>query len=66
MTTPAPLPNELLSVKDAATRLGISPRTVYTHVTSGRLPHYRIGRRYLFDPAELDRYLLASHRPAKF
>jgi len=34
----------LLSVEDAATHLGVSPRWVYTQVRSGRLPAMLIAR----------------------
>lgn len=53
-----------LTLKDAARRLGVSPHTlrawsVYQH----RLPFFRVGRRLLFAPADLEAFL-ALHRVA--
>lgn len=35
---------KLLSVKEAANRLGVSPSLVYQWCTEKRLPHIRLGR----------------------
>ncbi len=41
MSTTTP---KLLSVKEAANRLGVSPSLVYQWCTEKRLPHIRLGR----------------------
>ncbi|MDG2114136.1 MAG: helix-turn-helix domain-containing protein [Actinomycetota bacterium] len=35
---------EWLSTKEAARRLGITPRTLYRFIDAGELPAYRMGR----------------------
>jgi excisionase family DNA binding protein len=40
-TTSLPI---LLSVRDAADRLGVSTKTIRRWIASGELPHYRLGR----------------------
>jgi excisionase family DNA binding protein len=43
----------LLSVVEAATRLGISKWTLISWMGKGRVPYVRLGRRVLFDPQDL-------------
>jgi excisionase family DNA binding protein len=57
---------ENLSLRHAARRLGVSQHTlrswaVYQH----RLPFFRIGRRILFAPADLDGFLSQHRVPAR-
>jgi excisionase family DNA binding protein len=40
-TTSLPI---LLSVRDAADRLGVSTKKIRRWIASGELPHYRLGR----------------------
>jgi excisionase family DNA binding protein len=41
---PGPLrPEEYLSVRDVASRMGVSPRSVYAYIEAGKLPGVRIG-----------------------
>lgn len=47
----------LLSVEQAAERLGISLWTVYRLAREGRLPSLCVGRRRLFDPGDLQRFV---------
>lgn len=57
---------QYLSVKEAARRLGVSTKTVDRKLKAAvqRLPHYRIGRRIIIDPDELDRWIrLQRGRP---
>jgi excisionase family DNA binding protein len=56
----------MLTVKQAALRLGVSDSLVYEWCTEGVLPCYRFGRRgrrgkILIDQAELDAFM-AAHR----
>lgn len=50
----------LLSVTQAATELGVSPRTVYgLAAPGGPIPCHRIGRRVLFQAQDIQNYLQA-------
>ncbi|MDZ4858027.1 MAG: helix-turn-helix domain-containing protein [Candidatus Hydrogenedentes bacterium] len=56
----------MLTVKEAAKRLGICQSIVYQLCASGSLPHYRIGApgkrgKVLIESGELDAFL-ADHR----
>lgn len=44
-----------LSVKDAATYLSVRPYTIRDFVWRGELPYVRMGKRFVFDRADLDR-----------
>jgi excisionase family DNA binding protein len=44
----------MLSVPDAARRLGKSPQTLRRWIRAGRFPAQRIGTRYLIDEADVD------------
>jgi excisionase family DNA binding protein len=46
----------LLSVADAAARLGVVPSRVRALAQGGQLEGYKIGRRWFFSPAHLDRW----------
>lgn len=50
-------PPLLLPAPGAARRLGISERSLRRRVAAGDLTRVRIGRRVLYDPAELDEYV---------
>jgi excisionase family DNA binding protein len=55
---------ELLSLSQAAARLGIHPTTLRTWVRGGRVPAYRLGRRFTrVDWSELLQ-AIATRRPA--
>lgn len=47
----------LLSVTQAAEYLGLSPKTVYSWVESGRIPYVALGRRRMLDTRELERFI---------
>ena len=52
----------LLTYQQAATRLGITLSTLYSLVHQRRVPHVRLGPRFVrFKPAELDAWVEA-HR----
>ena len=59
MTThPIPLPPDLLTVPQAAARLGISLATAYRLASSGRLPGaIKIGSHYRVSVVRLERFL---------
>jgi len=45
---------DMLSVEEAAARLHLNVKRVQALARAGKLPGRRIGRRWLFDPRELD------------
>jgi excisionase family DNA binding protein len=53
-------PSRLLSVEDAAERLGVSRATTYGLITSGALVTHKIGRRRLVSEAALADYVIAG------
>jgi len=48
---------ETLNVKEAASFLGVSTKTVYSYVNDGLLPHRRVGSRILFLRSKLVGFL---------
>lgn len=53
----------LLSLQNAATRLGVSAETLRKWAASGRVPCVRLGRRLLFDEHELQAWVARHSRP---
>ena len=47
-------PNSYVSVKVAKERTGLSDSWYYKEIKEGRLRHFRIGRRVLLDPRDVD------------
>lgn len=47
----------LLTYREAATVLGVTPRTVWTLVQAGTLPAVRFGRSVRIDPTDLRRFI---------
>ena len=52
----------LVGIKEAAGTLGISHWTLREYVRAGKVPHVRIGRRVLVEPAELERMVAEGRR----
>lgn len=50
----------LLSVRDAARLLGVSPRHLHTLTHRGEVPHVRLGHRVLYPVARLMAYIEAQ------
>jgi len=50
----------LVGIGDAARMLGLSKFTLRRWTTQRRVPHVRQGRRVVFDPRELTRFVLAN------
>ena len=48
-------PSRLLRVKEAATLLAVSTRTLWAMTNSGQIPCVRLGRSVRYDPGDLDR-----------
>jgi excisionase family DNA binding protein len=53
-------PGKLLNVKEAATRLGISPLTMRAWIRQRRLPFVKLGRRVLLSPQDVQRFIEAN------
>ena len=56
---------KLLNVVEAAAMIGVSHYTLRAWLRQRRLAHLRLGRRILFDPADLARFIDASRVPAR-
>ncbi len=52
----------LLDAKAAASGLGISSRKLWELTNCGAISHVRIGRRVLYDPRDLDRFIEKAKR----
>lgn len=48
---------ELIGIKEASRRLGISFWTLYAWVRTGRIPYVQLGKRKLFDPDDLEAFV---------
>lgn len=59
---PAP---EWLTVREAASRLTVSPMTVRRLIDRGELRGHRIGRQVKVRPADLDAYIAATAMPPR-
>jgi excisionase family DNA binding protein len=57
--------DNLISVEQAAQRLGVSFWTVYRLARSGRLASIRLGRRRLFQEQDLERLISATRQEGK-
>jgi excisionase family DNA binding protein len=57
---PDRIPGALLTVDEAAQRLGVSKYTLRGWVSQRRIPYVKIGRRTLFNPTDLDNLIKAS------
>jgi excisionase family DNA binding protein len=55
---------EMKSVTEAASVLGISPHTLRAWIRSRRISFHRIGRRILFAPPDLHKFIRAHRVPA--
>ena len=55
-------PRLLLSAREAAKALNISERTLWNLTQSGDIPHVRAGRRVLYAPADLERWIDSSRK----
>jgi excisionase family DNA binding protein len=54
-----------LSLLEAAPILGVSPHTVRAWTRQRRLPYHKLGRRLVFDRADLERFLAEHRVPAR-
>lgn len=63
LETALPPIGKLATVKQAASCLGISPRTIRTQLYLGRWPGYRVGRAVRVDPAEIRKLMKKGFLP---
>ncbi len=54
------LPEELLTIEEAALRIKMSVRYVRRLVAERRIPFYRLGRSVRFDPTDLAEFVTAG------
>lgn len=57
--------SELLTVKEVAKLIRVSPMTVYRAVELGTLPHVRFGRTIRVDRADLEAFVLTPRGAVK-
>lgn len=50
-------PREVMNIKEASDYLGISPDTLYRYVYNDRIPAFKLGNRWKFKKAILDRWI---------
>jgi excisionase family DNA binding protein len=64
--TPSPLdpPVKLLTVREAAELLRLSERTVWQVTKAGQLRAVRLGKRVVYDPADLKQFVELAKSPA--
>ena len=61
-TTPGRL---LLSPREAAAKLSMSQRTLWTLTASGEIPRVKIGRLVRYDPRDLRRWIEATKQTSQ-
>ena len=54
------------NVRDEALRLNIGTRTLWRWIKAGRVPSYKLGRRVLLRPEEIDYALMNFRRASLF
>ena len=65
--SPSGIRGEMLSLKETARRMFVSPSWIYGHLRNGRLPFRFLQPcpgRYFFDSADIDDYLASCWRSA--
>jgi excisionase family DNA binding protein len=54
-----------LSVEKVAQIFGVSARLIYKQITSGSLPHVRIGKRIVISDTELEKFITKNQHPSQ-
>ena len=54
----------LLTIQEAAERLGVKPNTLYLWVSQKRVPHRKIGRLVRFRECDLEEFVEQQRQPA--
>ncbi len=60
-----PMPDEVLTIKEAAALLKLAEKTVYTMAQAGEIPAFKIRGQWRITRTEFDRWLAAQSRQAK-
>ncbi|WP_245605634.1 helix-turn-helix domain-containing protein [Thermicanus aegyptius] len=50
----------VFTVKELAKVLGVSPTTIYNEVAAGRIPHFRVRSRILFNRDVIEKWTLGQ------
>jgi excisionase family DNA binding protein len=58
------LKDQLMSIEDFATTLGLSPWTIRAWIRDGKLNSFKVGSRRLLSPKEIDRLTKEGFQPA--
>ena len=58
-------PSRMLTMQEAADRLGVTDRTIHTWTKRGLLPAFKIGAVVRYDPADLQRFIEDHKSPGK-
>ncbi|MDR3765174.1 MAG: helix-turn-helix domain-containing protein [Acidobacteriota bacterium] len=48
---------EVMNIRQASSYLGVSPDTLYKYVSEGSIPAFKLGNRWKFKKALLDRWM---------
>jgi excisionase family DNA binding protein len=48
---------EVMNIRQASSYLGVSPDTLYKYVSENRIPAFKLGNRWKFKKALLDRWM---------
>lgn len=56
---------QLIGIREAAERLGLTVGTLYNWVSQGRVPSVRLGGRRLFDVRQLERFVQEASTPER-
>ncbi len=48
---------KLVSIKEIAELTGLSVSSIYKRTSIGAIPYYKVGKRVLFKPSEINRWL---------
>ena len=54
---------KLLSVREVASALGVSPSWIYAACSAGKLPHFKLGSNLRFRIEEIETFLDENHYP---
>lgn len=54
-----------MTTTEAAQRLGLSPKTIQTQIQRGVIKARKVGRDWVIDPAEVERYRLWNKEKAE-
>ena len=55
---------EVMNIREASHYLGVSPETLYRYICEDRVPAFKLGNRWKFKKAVLDRWMEREMRRA--